>query len=1108
MYPITCPHCSTTLGINPFSENKVLSKCPHCGKLVLIVNEDGLYSMRKPNEYKCKICGKDFIYDGRPPIIHCNDCNSLYITSEQGNHILDATIFSKGEKDEFSYKKKEDKLIKNINRWKQTSKSFKIGVYASIIVILFVLVGGYIWSLPSDILTTKAYADNNSFWLEFRERNPYNIQIAAIKSYDDNSYNVLLSEPSEDVSEKDIKKFFKKYNGTIETYKSPIGLDGWLKDAVISFNDIKQSEFEKMTDDLFRMLYGTDYKADLLDFSSIPNFTAYSKSDLNMHVSEEELRSWLIDNEESFSSMDSTTIGNIDSLLTNSQQGIYYSCNPGFVLWILSEGTNNSDTFKVNSRIFSLDSDIILGAIKKNGNVAIIGREREESLWELPPMRSETLQILAATKEDELAQSYERTRLLAGKLNGKDGGKDWAPILLSDALWHTEYGNILNVTDQMLKSWSQNGDIEYEHFQYLKPTAWAFENGVSDDLGVSTLTYNWNTEGVGYIVDDGDYQIYALNRTGSLPVSYIPGESEGISSNDPVYQAEELAYDFFSSLSNTSLVRVVQYASMYQIFRNMGISIDENVDDDSYTPIVTDEMYSSASNLMSNIIDFDIESHRNSILNHVSAQLKLPLDDKGYDAYATYRDNLRSVNGWKDIDAIINCIEYERNTPDSLIGGYGLTYSIIHRIDSLRSAVYPVKEDKIFISSFSRFLIDGNWKDIEYRDERTVIPTLHTIKTPDGSELTLGGSSKTKEEKIQFVIAEFTKHAMDSYLKEYFKYVNPNVKSEYFRDHYCAANSDKNRQWMKCPTVVQSWQKRDSVYASGGHNLNSKVTSFKVNKSLKPGEVKETTIDGRKVYEVSPTDLHNGVTSQTYLRRVGRLGNTSLNGMENAVRSRSSVISSASRLERGASQAHIKINASEQGFELNGKKVSMVELFDDISQRLSARETSLPYKEIEISNFDKAGVEIEALIDGVKYKMPKGEGFNMPNSIYDLAHYTTEIKGDRAIVRIPIKAGRIELGSNILNDKNISVQHGITIKDGSVVFDVPKARLQEFIIIIAEYLNNQKEKWNQFKIQRKLKQRGINPYDIQESTHLKIAKIEFELNPHPYDWLIQKEKTA
>ena len=129
----------------------------------------------------------------------------------------------------------------------------------------------------------------------------------------------------------------------------------------------------------------------------------------------------------------------------------------------------------------------------------------------------------------------------------------------------------------MLKSWSENGMVDYVDFDYPKPVNWTFNDGVTGDLGVSRLTYNWNTAGVGYIVEDDTYSIYALNRTGSLPVSYIPGESEGISDNDPVYQAEQHAYDFFSNLSSPELVKVVQYAAMYQIFRNLGVLVESTV---------------------------------------------------------------------------------------------------------------------------------------------------------------------------------------------------------------------------------------------------------------------------------------------------------------------------------------------------------------------------------------------------------------------------------------------------------------------------------------------------------------------------------------------------
>lgn len=56
----------------------------------------------------------------------------------------------------------------------------------------------------------------------------------------------------------------------------------------------------------------------------------------------------------------------------------------------------------------------------------------------------------------------------------------------------------------------------------------------------------------------------ALNRTGSLPVSYIP---EGVSRADAnVIAAEDTGYDYFASSGDPNLARVVQYAAAYQIF--------------------------------------------------------------------------------------------------------------------------------------------------------------------------------------------------------------------------------------------------------------------------------------------------------------------------------------------------------------------------------------------------------------------------------------------------------------------------------------------------------------------------------------------------------------
>src|SRR5262249_17486653 len=148
-------------------------------------------------------------------------------------------------------------------------------------------------------------------------------------------------------------------------------------------------------------------------------------------------------------------------------------------------------------RQFALDSDLILGAVKKGDCVLAVARERSVPIDVLPPLRTETILQLAKANTDELAQSYERNNVLAGKLPpsaGPDMGKDWAPIYLSGELIDTEYGSLLNLTDQLLKSWSMAGHVSYDHFSYPAPTEFPLGVALTEFAHTMEVTFNWNTK--------------------------------------------------------------------------------------------------------------------------------------------------------------------------------------------------------------------------------------------------------------------------------------------------------------------------------------------------------------------------------------------------------------------------------------------------------------------------------------------------------------------------------------------------------------------------------------------------------------------------------------
>ena len=1100
-YVKTCPYCGTTLSINQLSVEKTASRCPHC-KNILLLTDYGA-TIKKPFVYKCHKCGEEAIYENPVPFVHCDKCGTLYITSDQGTEMIEAELLSKGDKDELPYTKKKDHYIAARNKWRALSGRAKGIIIAFVVAVIGMAAGGYYRSLPPAIEESRAYAQMDSLWNVFRDKNPYNFQMAGLKKCEDGSYIAIISEPTEDVLEKEIEGVFKNYNCSLKTYKKKIGYDGWLRDAVISFNNASESDIYKIEKKLFNLLYGTDYKAQFMDFDSIiPEHTAFSNQELNFQVSEEELRQWFITDKEVLVSLDgSTKETNLVDCLGNdgNEMQVLISKTPGFVIWILSIGDCNYNDFKIAARKFSIDSDVIFGAISNGNRVAIIARERCIPLYELPPMRQETLHLLASTEEDELAQSYERTSLFAGK---QKGGKDFAPIYLSNELWHTEYGNILNITDQMLKSWSENGTIEYTEFNYPKPVNWTFNEGAREDLNVSQLTYNWNTDGVGYEVEDDDYTIYAINRTGSLPVSYIPGETEGISDKDPVYQAEEKAYDFFSDLSSPELVKVVQYVSMYQIFMNFDIHCSDYTYDLEDVMVVPSELISEAGKTLNAVASFGL-SEKEKIAKDNNLEI---VTENEYQSNSNYYFGLPLGDNYR--------LTGKGESEDIFWNIFG-TRMFIREIDSISDALSYIKADKAFMKCLPSYLLDRNGTDLQYDGgaEKTLssLPNLQMI-----SGLPSVGQSQRHfdnyEDRILLALSSLGKHGFEL---QRFNFIIGSISVEKSKNLYLEANRDKSKIWMKCPTIVESWNAVDSINSVGGHNLNSKVSKFRIAKDLKPGQTRETFVNGRKVIEISKADMRVRGTDPSYLRRVGRLDNTKLLGKEIPVRPRANVLKGvANRTSRGYNATdHLTIHAKGNSFEIGGRKVSLTELFDHISE--SMIEGKSPVKEIEIVGIDKAGVEVSTIIDGVSYRMPKGQRANLAMAKYDMASHTVEYKGDKAIIKIPIKAGKVEYGSTSkvvqagMGGSNQKVRM-LNVESGEVIFEVPKSKVQTFIDLLKEFFKEKGEYFNEFIFRQKLKRYNIYPSDYQERHHLKVAKLyNKHLNDYTYDiWFVQEENVA
>ena len=377
---------------------------------------------------------------------------------------------------------------------------------------------------------------------------------------------LIVPEPPPHATEQTVLRCLPRAPESSRVLMHPIGHDGWVRDLVLTLAPARPAEIRESIDQLHLALYYSTYKADVIGLPVGPP-PAAGPGAFDLQVAASDLSNWLIQQGEPFHPVEGGPGASMPQLLAARRSGVFLSEARGLVAWIVPRRSDFARE-RARARQFAVDSDLILGAIATRNDLALIARERVVPTSLLPPLRVETMELLANVGGGELAQSYERNRIFAGRF---DDRWDWAPIYLSPALVNTEYGSLLNITDQILKSWSSHGEVEYERFGYPMPPRWPFSRPLLLELGTGEVTFNWNTAGAGYAVLEGDKGVFALHRTGALPVSYIPGgRGADTTGQERVAEYESTAYEYFAGLGDPNLARVVQYAGLYQAFFNFG----------------------------------------------------------------------------------------------------------------------------------------------------------------------------------------------------------------------------------------------------------------------------------------------------------------------------------------------------------------------------------------------------------------------------------------------------------------------------------------------------------------------------------------------------------
>ncbi|HXQ72376.1 MAG TPA: hypothetical protein VN844_17905, partial [Pyrinomonadaceae bacterium] len=680
----------------------------------------------------------------------------------------------------------------------------------------------------------QAKTPSGDLWQNFRQAFAFHSQVIAVSEPEsDNSRTLIISEPPPHVT---LANILLTIGGDFvlrhEIRKHAIGYDGWVKDVIVAVKG-NDSELQSILSRLHQRLFFTSYKSYTL---KLPLKISPSTADLNLSVTPDEIKRWVVDDGERFIPVEGGTEETLASLAAEASSGVYISRQRGLVGWWIPKVRNIYDC-RIPARQFSLDADLILGALANRSGIFIIGREREVPVDVLPPLRFETLALLADVQRGQqgsLLQSYERQRQFAGRI---EGGKDWAPILLSPELRDTEYGSLLNITDQILKSWSNSGKTQYHNFAYNDPGKFPFPKPLWEHFGGDNkgfLTYNWNTKGVGYTVDFGSVIAIAFNRIGSLPVSYIP-EGLGRASNQ-VLTAEDTGYDYFSALSDRNLVRVVQYAALYQIFSAFNLA-------HSSIPIHTDNYPDQELESLTNTLNAELRQLSNAdlalVVQQTATSLQPAVEERILEGLSARADEIKQRIAAKIRNESPDLIP---NTP-----AYRERYD--REFDELR---------KFAIKQTSEKIVD------DLREQ------LRLVKLNQPPADRFGTSLRTA------ALSQF-------------------ASFKRMPQRYAESVDRRAVNWIHTPVIVLSWNEKST--GVGGHNLDARVSKIGTDSVVQRGNVE---IDYQGNLIVNPADAARARGLARTLERRGLLRELSIALRENAPSRIAAVRSEMNEALRGA----------------------------------------------------------------------------------------------------------------------------------------------------------------------------------------------------------------
>lgn len=720
-------------------------------------------------------------------------------------------------------------------------------------------------------------ADGTELWGKVRQAEPYHFQGVVVS---DGSRHVVVSEPPPGVTASQVSAVLAGKSFEVRTH--PLGFDGWVRDVVVDLGkETEADELRERLGSLAMLLHGSTLGFEPRSAAALSPWLPARVEGSNLQIGACDLLRWLID--EKIPLVPIFAVGTHETtttqaLLHDGASGVFLSRpKDGLVLWAIPRGANLTTSDLADIRRWTVLSDLVLGGLEGPNGQVIVGRARQVDQSRLPPLRAEMILRLAGVREDELAQSYERNHILAGRWTAEEDFRDWAPIYLSGQLIDTEFGSLLNITDQMLKSWSQRGNTRYYGFAYPAPPTFPFDEPASEVIPGDSLVFNWNTLGVGHEVTRDGIRCFAISRTGALPVTYLPNglPLEAISADDRhrIEQAEEAAYAYFAELGDPHLIRVVQYTALYQTFRAFDIKSEK-----SAHRVVSD----AGDSVLYRALDTTLQKIRDSSnreLDVWTAEYGREIGRRlGRGMNARDRESLQST---AELVAFLEAIE-------------------------LRSLLQEI--DGTDMQLLTRFLANARGSQ-ELQDKlRAVLAKLGENRTYQELETKLAMLLADERRIVmmfmlssELVQGQRAIRSFISYLVDVDRRDGNGVHLEYARAFQEARDGSA---WIRTPSIVLS-EDAESAQAIGGHNIDATGISFVLDDTVPTGLVRPVRDAGsrRSILRVNPADWQNATHLNRPLARVVRRidggGDIELKGLSHHLPSRDRSRSEALRLEPG-----------------------------------------------------------------------------------------------------------------------------------------------------------------------------------------------------------------